>query len=107
MSVSGIYKDNSKVTRDDQPLHFVDITCLESKYLIFKGNKRNVTLKIIIRGNDEVVFQKKINIKGKYILPVSSIHQDFILDLQYSISIEDSKGQNIYRCNIEYGDCEG
>ena len=116
MSISGIYNGETKETIEDQEdmnskylMYTVDKTCLRIESLIFKGNYKNVTLKIHCGSSGKLLSKTKLNIKGMYTFPwTSSIYGNCNPDdeIIYSISVEDSKGDIIYRCNITGGDCE-
>lgn len=116
MSISGIYNGETKETYEDQEdmnskylMYTVDKTCLRIESLIFKGNYKNVTLKIHCGSSGKLLSKTKLNIKGMYTFPwTSSKYGNCNPDdeIIYSISVEDSKGELIYRCNITGGDCE-
>jgi len=116
MSISGIYNGETKETIEDQEdmnskylMYTVDKTCLRIESLIFKGNYKNVTLKIHCGSSGKLLSKTKLNIKGMYTFPwTSSKYGNCNPDdeIIYSISVEDSKGELIYRCNITGGDCE-
>ena len=116
MSISGIYNGETKETIEDQEdmnskylMYTVDKTCLRIESLIFKGNYKNVTLKIHCGSSGKLLSKTKLNIKGMYTFPwTSSKYGNCNPDdeIIYSISVEDSKGDIIYRCNITGGDCE-
>jgi hypothetical protein len=116
MSISGIYNGETKETIEDQEdmnskylMYTVDKTCLRIESLIFKGNYKNVTLQIHCGSSGELLSKTKLNIKGQYKFPMSSSQYKTCNpddDIRYSISVEDSKGEVIYRCNITSGDCE-
>ena len=116
MSISGIYNGETKETIEDQEdmnskylMYTVDKTCLRIESLIFKGNYKNVTLKIHCGSSGKLLSKTKLNIKGMYTFPwTSSKYGNCNPDdeIIYSISVEDSKGDILYRCNITGGDCE-
>ena len=116
MSVSGLYNGIRNETWDDNEdmeskylMYTVDKTCLRIESLIFKGNYKNVTLKIHCGSSGKLLSKTKLNIKGMYTFPwTSSKYGNCNPDdeIIYSISVEDSKGELIYRCNITGGDCE-
>ncbi len=120
MSVSGLYNGIRNETWDDNEdmeskytVYTLDITCLEPKHLIFKGNEKNVTLKIYCGSSGDLIHKTRMNVKGKYKFSMSSIPTKNIRNCNsddsviYSISVEDSKGQSVYRCNLTVGECEG
>lgn len=117
MSISGIYNGDYNETFEDEedvnskfPIYTVDKTCLNIEHLIFKGNYNNVTLKILCGSGGKLLSKSKLNIKGEYKFPMSSVKKgncNLEKKIVYRITVEDSEGDVIYMCNITGGrDCD-
>ncbi len=101
--------DQSDLSSEYPFFYTVDRTCMSVDYLLFKGNHKNVTLKILCNNGQEVYKKSKLNIKGKYKFSMASIKNDFCdyeNRLQWLIFIEDSKNQVLYRCEILGDECQ-
>jgi hypothetical protein len=101
--------DDQKNENSKDQMYTIDRTCLRIDYLIFKGNYRNVTLKIHCGSDGKLLSKTKIYINREYKFLMSSIIQEncnMINKINYTITVENSKGELIYRCNITGGDCE-
>ena len=118
MSVSGIWNggqrnetiEDSEDMNERYNIYMIDRTCLEIKQLEFKGNCKNVTIRILCNDGTEIFSKNKVNIKGKFKLSVPfevntkcSYNEG---EVQNRIEVIQN-GEPIYICNLYVGECEG
>lgn len=118
MSVSGIWNggqrnetiEDSEDMNERYNIFMIDRTCLEIKQLEFKGNFKNVTIRILCNDGTEIFSKNKVNIKGKFKLSVPfevntkcSYNEG---EIQNRIEVIQN-GEPIYICNLYVGECEG
>jgi len=117
MSVSGIWNggqrnetiEDSEDMNERYNIYMIDRTCLEIKQLEFKGNFKNVTIRILCNDGIEIFSKNKVNIKGKFKLSVPfevntkcSYNEG---EIQNRIEVIQN-GEPIYICNLYVGECE-
>jgi len=117
MSVSGIWNggqrnetiEDSEDMNERYNIYMIDRTCLEIKQLEFKGNFKNVTIRILCNDGTEIFSKNKVNIKGKFKLSVPfevntkcSYNEG---EIQNRIEVIQN-GEPIYICNLYVGECE-
>jgi hypothetical protein len=125
MSISGIY--NGNITEGDKTFisrnDYLDEESLDNSFtvsshrisikkFILNGKHDNVSIQIFC-GNGMKVFSKSnINIKGKYIIPIAKVEstncntqEDFKFCVEFVVSVIDSYGEEIYKCEVTTVDC--
>ena len=117
MSVSGIWNggqrnetiEDSEDMNKRYNIYMIDRTCLEIKQLEFKGNFKNVTIRILCNDGTEIFSKNKVNIKGKFKLSVpSEVNTKCSYnegEIQNIIEVIQN-GEPIYICNLYVGECE-
>ncbi len=117
MSVIGVWDggktDDTIEDKEDDDSKFlryiIDKTCFEIYHIVFKGNIKNVTIKIMCSDGTELLSKSKVNIKGKYTLPLTSFDYNKCKYEKEGVQNTIQVFQNsniIYSCDITSGVCE-
>jgi hypothetical protein len=82
------------------------------KQFILNGKYNNVSIQIFCSNGIQVFSKSNINMNGKYIIPMAKVYstncntqEDFKSCVEFIVSVINSDGDEIYKCEITTHDC--